>query len=51
MESYIIDFDMDIYSENVQLFFLEKVRDEKKFDNLDALKLQISEDVKLIIAN
>ena len=51
IESYIIDFDMDIYSENVQLFFLEKVRDEKKFDNLDALKLQISEDVKLIIAN
>jgi riboflavin kinase/FMN adenylyltransferase len=42
---------LDIYGENVQLFFLEKVRDEKKFESLEALKLQISKDVMLISAN
>jgi riboflavin kinase/FMN adenylyltransferase len=51
IETYIIDFDLDIYGENVQLFFLEKVRDEKKFESLEALKLQISKDVMLISAN
>jgi len=49
IEAYLIDYPGDpLYSETVQLFFYQRIRDEADFDNLDALRNQISEDVRLV---
>ena len=45
LEIHLFEFDKDIYSERLIVKFIKKIRDEKKFDNLDMLKLQIQEDI------
>ena len=47
LEIYIFDFDKNIYGENIEFEFLNKIRDEIKFKNIDALKEQIKKDIKL----
>ena len=37
IETYILDFNKNVYGENVRLYFKNKFRDEKKFDSLDEL--------------
>jgi len=44
LEVHLFDFDEDIYGRHVSVEFTHKLRDEKKFDSLDALKAQIAED-------
>lgn len=44
IEVNIFDFDQSIYNEEVEVFFIEKMRDEEKFDSLDALKEQLKMD-------
>ncbi len=46
IEVYIFDFDKEIYGETISIYFVEKIRDEQKFESLDALKKQIGEDVE-----
>jgi riboflavin kinase/FMN adenylyltransferase len=46
IESYILDFDRDIYSKPIKLAFVKKIRDEKKFADIAALVAQIQDDVK-----
>jgi len=41
IEVHIFDFDSDIYNLEVTLFFIEKIRDEKKFAGIDELRLQL----------
>jgi riboflavin kinase / FMN adenylyltransferase len=48
LEVHILGFDDDIYGKNLDLRFIEKIRDEKKFDSLEALKLQITEDISFV---
>ena len=45
LEVHVLDFSADIYGRHVQVEFLHKIRDEMKFDSLDALKNQIAKDV------
>jgi riboflavin kinase/FMN adenylyltransferase len=45
LEVHLLDFDRDIYGAHVDVNFLHKLRDEAKFDSLDALKAQIAIDV------
>ncbi|MFT3892925.1 MAG: bifunctional riboflavin kinase/FAD synthetase [Anaerolineales bacterium] len=45
VEAYLLDFDRDIYDEMMQLEFVERLRDELKFDSVDALVKKIWEDV------
>ena len=45
METYIIDFDEDCYDKFVTVEFIHRVRDEMKFESLDALKAQIQKDI------
>ena len=45
LEIHLLDFEGDIYGREMEVTFLEMVRREKKFDSLDSLKKQISEDV------
>jgi riboflavin kinase/FMN adenylyltransferase len=45
VESYIFDFDEDIYGQTVKLAFLRRIRDEMKFASVDDLIAQIHRDV------
>ncbi len=45
IESYIIDYKNDIYGKSLRVFFLKKIRDEIKFEDSDALSLQIRKDL------
>jgi riboflavin kinase / FMN adenylyltransferase len=47
LEVHLFDFDQTIYGRFIEVEFLKKVRDEKKFDSLEALKQQITEDVSI----
>ncbi len=47
VEAHIIDYNSDIYGENIKVEFLEKIRDEIKFSSVEDLILQISKDVAL----
>jgi riboflavin kinase/FMN adenylyltransferase len=44
LEVHVFDFSGDLYGQNVCVAFHEKIRDELKFDGLDALKQQIAID-------
>lgn len=44
VETYILDFNKDIYGEIVEVSFIKKIRNEKKFNGLDQLKAQIEKD-------
>ena len=44
VETYIFDFDEDLYGQTMTLEFVERLRSEKKFNNLDELVAQISHD-------
>lgn len=46
LEAYLLDFDRDIYGENLKLEFISRIRDELKFDSVEALIEKIHEDVK-----
>lgn len=49
IEAFLIDYPGDpLYSETVQLQFHQRIRDESDFADTDALKHQISADVKLV---
>lgn len=43
-EVNIFNFDKDIYGKNITIYFLEKIREEIKFDGLANLKLQLQRD-------
>jgi riboflavin kinase/FMN adenylyltransferase len=45
LEVNVLDFNADLYGKHVHVEFLHKIRDEMKFDGLDALKAQIAKDV------
>ena len=44
IETHIFDFDEDIYGLDIKVTFIEKVRDEIKFESLEALKSQLETD-------
>ena len=48
LEVHILDFEKDIYGENLTVYFNKMIRAEKKFSSLDALKNQIKLDIKTI---
>jgi len=45
IETYVLDFSADVYGEKVRLFFLERLREERKFPSMMDLKAQIQNDV------
>jgi riboflavin kinase/FMN adenylyltransferase len=46
VEAHLIDFDEDIYGENIRLEFVYRIRDEKRFSGIDALRTQIQKDLR-----
>ena len=45
VEAHLLDFAGDLYGRELELTFVQKLRDELKFPSLDALKRQITADV------
>lgn len=45
IESYILDFDKNIYEKSIEVFFLDRLRDEIKFENYKQLQTQILSDI------
>lgn len=46
MEVHLIDFDENIYGKTIVVFFMERLRDDIKFDSLEELSKQIKMDVE-----
>ncbi|MGM0563216.1 MAG: bifunctional riboflavin kinase/FAD synthetase [Pseudomonadota bacterium] len=46
LEVHLFDFDRAIYGEHVRVEFLHKIRDEEKFDSMDALIEKIDDDAR-----
>jgi len=44
IEVHILDFDQDIYEQNLTVMVYEYIRGEVKFDGLEALKVQLAKD-------
>jgi riboflavin kinase/FMN adenylyltransferase len=45
LEVYVLDFDQDLYGQRLRVGFIERLRGELAFDDVDALLLQIADDV------
>ncbi|WP_114782279.1 bifunctional riboflavin kinase/FAD synthetase [Botryobacter ruber] len=44
LEVHLLDFSQDIYGQPVTVAFVEQLREEKKFEGLEALKAQLAKD-------
>ena len=44
IEVNLFEFDMDIYGEVIKIEFIQKLREDEKFDGLEALKKQLHQD-------
>jgi riboflavin kinase/FMN adenylyltransferase len=44
IETHIFDFDRDLYGSRIRLAFVQRLRDERAFESIDALKSQIASD-------
>ncbi len=47
LETHVFDYNDDLYGKHVHVEFLQKIREEKKFENLEALKAQIAKDIEV----
>ncbi len=48
VETHLLDFDQDIYGQEIQLQFMQFIRQEMKFNGLPELKEQIAKDIQTI---
>ena len=48
IETNILEFNADIYGKIITIEFLERIRDEKKFNGIEELKEQLQKDTKYI---
>jgi len=46
IEVHILNFSGDIYQKSIKIDFLKRIREEKKFQNIEDLKRQIEADIK-----
>ena len=46
LETYLFNFQGDLYNKDIEIFFVKKIRDEMVFENKDALVEQIKKDCK-----
>ncbi len=44
IEVHFFNFDSDIYGEHIQIELLNRIRDEEKFESVEALKIQLKKD-------
>jgi riboflavin kinase/FMN adenylyltransferase len=46
VETHVLNFDRDLYGAPVRLGFVQRLRDERRFDDVEALRAQIAADVQ-----
>ena len=49
VEAHVLDFDGDLYGREVQVSFVQRLREERRFADLDALREQIEADRRLAV--
>lgn len=49
IEVNLFDFDGDLYGKLIRVSFIDRIRDEEKFDSLDELKAQLERDKKAVM--
>lgn len=49
IETNIIDFDGDLYDKRVTIYFVRHIRNQKKFNSIDELKIQITRDKESVM--
>jgi len=47
VESFLLDADLDLYGKHVELAFVQRLRDEQRFNSPEELSLRIAQDAKL----
>ena len=47
IEAHLFNFNEDVYGREIEIFFIKKVRDERKFADVESLVEQIGQDVKI----
>ncbi len=47
IEAHLFAFNKDIYGEEIQIAFLDRIRDEMRFNSLAELKVQLDRDARL----
>ena len=50
IETHIFDFDEDIYGLDMKITFIERIREEQRFESLDELKAQLTKDKAVIMS-
>ena len=50
VESWMLDFEGDLYGQSIRVEFYRRLRDEIRFDSLEALKHQIETDAESVRA-
>jgi len=50
LEVHILDFDEDIYNQTIEIEFIQKIRDEQKFNGIDALIEQLKKDKQEVLS-
>jgi len=45
IEVFVFDFNTELYDSEIRVYFIERIREEKKFDSIDDLKKAIASDV------
>ena len=46
VEAHLLDAAPDLYGRRITLTFLDRIRPERRFESLEALRAQIAEDVR-----
>lgn len=46
IEVYLFDYDGDLYGRELRIYFISRIREERKFDGMDALRAAIALDVE-----
>ena len=49
LEIHIPNFEQDLYNKNIQVEIISKIREEKKFEDLNELKKQIEKDIEICL--
>ena len=44
IEVHFFNFSGDLYGKEIELTFVDRIREEQKFENIENLKLQLKED-------
>jgi riboflavin kinase/FMN adenylyltransferase len=50
LEVHILDFDQNLYGDSIEVIFVKYLREEKKFNTLEALQNQITQDISQTLA-